>query len=85
MLIRTRFGNVPQLHRVAGPMMDRRQITFEAEPVGGSWAPSGDVLVVQKDRGGDEFFQIHRLDGGQLTPLTDGKSRNSINAWSKDG
>ena len=30
MLISTRFGNVSQLHRVAGPMMDRRQISFEA-------------------------------------------------------
>jgi dipeptidyl aminopeptidase/acylaminoacyl peptidase len=85
MLIRTRFGNVPQLHRVAGPMMDRQQITFEAEPVGGSWAPSGDVLAIQKDRGGDEFFQLYRLDGGRLSLLTDGKSRNSLGAWSKDG
>jgi dipeptidyl aminopeptidase/acylaminoacyl peptidase len=85
MLVRTRFGNVPQLHRVTGPMMARQQITFEAEPVGGSWAPSGDVLVVQKDRGGDEFFQLHRLDGGRLTLLTDGKSRNQMGAWSKDG
>jgi dipeptidyl aminopeptidase/acylaminoacyl peptidase len=85
MLIRTRFANVPQLHRVAGPMMDRRQITFEAEPVGGSWAPSGDVLVVQKDLGGNEFFQLHRLDTGRLTLLTDGKSRNQAGAWSKDG
>ena len=85
MLIRTRFGNVPQLHRVAGPLMDRHQISFEAEPVGGSWAPSGDVLLVTKDRGGDEFFQIHRLESGRLVQLTDGKSRNSLGAWSKDG
>ncbi|GAA4000338.1 S9 family peptidase [Sphingomonas humi] len=85
MLIRTRFGNVPQLHRVAGPMMDRQQITFEAEPVSGSWAPSGDVLAIQKDVGGGEFFQLYRLDGGQLTLLTDGKSRNELGAWSKDG
>jgi len=85
MLVRTRFGNVPQLHRVAGPLMDRHQISFEAEPVSGSWAPSGDVLAVQKDRGGDEFFQIYRLDNGRLTLLTDGKSRNEMGAWSKDG
>jgi len=85
MLIRTRFANVPQLHKVAGPMMDRQQITFEAEPVNGSWAPSGDVLAVQKDRGGDEFFQIYRADNGRLTLLTDGKNRNEMGAWSKDG
>lgn len=85
MLIRTRFANVPQLHRVAGPLMDRQQISFEAEPVSGSWAPSGDVLAIQKDRGGDEFFQLYRLDRGSLALLTDGKSRNQLGAWSLDG
>ena len=48
MLISTRFGNVSQLHRVAGPMMDRRQISFEAEPLGGSLSPTGDVLLVSQ-------------------------------------
>ena len=86
MLIATRFGNVNQLHRVAGPMMDRRQISFEAEPLGGSWSPTGDILLVSKDNGGDEFFQIHSLAGGRLTRLTaGGKSRNSLGAWSHDG
>ena len=87
MLIGTRFGNTAQLHRVAKPMGARRQISFEAEPVGaGSWAPKrGDVLVVQKDIGGNEFFQIYALKDGRLQLLTDGKSRNSLNAWSDDG
>jgi dipeptidyl aminopeptidase/acylaminoacyl peptidase len=87
MLIATRFGNTVQLHRVAGPMMDRKQISFEAEPVGfGSWAPKkGDILLTQKDVGGNEFFQIYALKDGKLNLLTDGKSRNSLNAWSKDG
>ena len=87
MLIGTRFGNTTQLHRVAMPLGDRRQLTFEAEPVGGgSWAPKrGDVLLVQKDIGGNEFFQIFALKNGRLELLTDGKSRNGINAWSKDG
>ena len=34
MLVATRFANTALLHRGAGPMMDRRQISFEAEPVG---------------------------------------------------
>ena len=85
MLIATRFGDVAQLHRVAAPMMDRRQISFEAEPVRGSWSPKGDVLVVNKDTGGSEFFQIYTLKNGQLTLLTDGKSRNSFNGWNQDG
>lgn len=86
-LITTRFGNTAQLHRVAGPGADRTQISFEADRiVGGSWAPKrGDVLVVQKDVGGNEFFQLYTLKDGRLTLLTDGKSRNEAGAWSLDG
>jgi len=85
-LISTRFANTNQLHRVEAPMGARTQISFEAEPVRGSYAPAkGDVIVVSKDRGGDEYFQLHSLKDGRLTLLTDGKSRNQINAWSKDG
>ncbi len=87
MLIATRFGNTAQIHRVAKPMGARKQISFEAEPIGGgSWAPKrGDVLVTQKDIGGNEFFQIYTLKDGQLRLLTDGKSRNSLSGWSNDG
>lgn len=85
MLISTRFGNTAQLHHVAGPMMARTQVSFEAEPVGGWWSPKGDVLVARKDTGGSEFFQLYTLKDGRLTLLTDGKSRNSPNGWSKDG
>ena len=85
-LISTRFANVSQLHRIAMPMGARTQISFEAEPVSGSYAPTkGDVILVTKDRGGDEYYQLHTLKDGRLTLLTDGKSRNQPNAWSKDG
>lgn len=85
-LISTRFGNVSQLHRVAAPMGARTQISFEAEPVSGSYAPTkGDVILVTKDRGGDEYYQLHTLKNGRLTLLTDGKSRNQPGAWSNDG
>ena len=87
MLISTRFGNTAQIHRVAAPMGARKQLTFEAEPVGGAtWAPkSGDIMLVQKDIGGNEFYQIYAMKNGRLELLTDGKSRNGLNAWSKDG
>jgi dipeptidyl aminopeptidase/acylaminoacyl peptidase len=86
MLISTRFGNTAQIHRVAMPMGAREQLSFEVEPVGGRWSPAGDVLVVSKDRGGDEFFQLYTLAEGRLTLLTDGaRSRNSFGAWSQDG
>jgi dipeptidyl aminopeptidase/acylaminoacyl peptidase len=87
MIISTRFGNTAQLHRVAMPMGARRQISFEAEPIGGGgWAPKkGDVFVTGKDIGGNEFYQLYTLKDGKLTMLTDGKSRNSFGAWSDDG
>jgi len=87
MLISTRFGNTTQIHRVAVPMGDRKQLTFEAEPVGGAaWSPkTGDLMLVQKDIGGNEFYQIYAMKDGRLELLTDGKSRNGLNAWSKDG
>jgi dipeptidyl aminopeptidase/acylaminoacyl peptidase len=85
-LISTRFANVNQLHRVEAPMGARTQISFEAEPVRGSYAPmKGDVILVTKDRGGDEYYQLHSLKNGRLTLLTDGKSRNQPGAWSRDG
>lgn len=85
MTIATRFGNTAQIHSVARPMGMRQQLSFEAEPVGGGWSPTGDVLLVQKDIGGNEFYQIYTLANGRLTLLTDGQSRNQFGAWSRDG
>ena len=84
MLVRTRFGNTNQLHRVAVAGGARTQISFEPEPVDGTWSPKGDVLLVAMDRGGSEFYQFYTLKDGRLTLLTDGKSRNEFGAWSKD-
>ena len=84
--VTTRFGNTAQVHEVARPMGMRRQVTFENDAIAAaSWSKKGDVMVVQKDVGGNEFWQIYRLDNGRLVLLTDGKSRNGINAWSHDG
>jgi dipeptidyl aminopeptidase/acylaminoacyl peptidase len=85
--VTTRFGNTAQVHEVARPLGMRRQITFEADAISSaSYARKlGDVLVIQKDVGGSEFWQLYVLDNGRLRMITDGKSRNSINAWSHDG
>ncbi|WBH15215.1 S9 family peptidase [Sphingomonas radiodurans] len=86
LLISTRFANVAQLHTVATPLAMRRQITFEADRIGNaSYSKTGDVLLVQKDIGGGEFFQLYTLKDGRLNLITDGKSRNEFNAWSHDG
>jgi dipeptidyl aminopeptidase/acylaminoacyl peptidase len=87
MMVATRFGNTAQIHRVARPGMDRSQLTFEEEPISDVWVSpgKGDAMIVEKDSGGDEFYQIYRLDSGRLIRITDGKSRNSIGAWTMDG
>lgn len=86
-LITTRFGNTPQVHEVKVPNGARTQLSFETDRIMfAAWAPKrGDILLVQKDVGGNEFFQLYSLTQGKLTLLTDGKSRNQLNAWSLDG
>jgi len=80
MLISTRFGDVPQVHRVLATGAARTQLTFypdrvtsaHYEPVNGSY------FIFSKDIGGGEWFQYYRydVDTGDVTLLTDGKSRN---------
>lgn len=88
-LISTRFGDVPQVHRVAMPGGARTQLTFFSERVtGASYPPSGaSFFLFSKDVGGAEFYQIHRFDlgAGRHTLLTDGKSRNTAVTWARDG
>ncbi|MEY2882847.1 MAG: hypothetical protein RL490_571, partial [Pseudomonadota bacterium] len=85
MIVATRFADAPQLHRVASPGAARQQLSFEAEPVGGRPSPDGKTLLVTKDVGGGEFYQLYTLAEGRLTLLTDGKSRNTGPVWSHDG
>ncbi|MFZ1613408.1 MAG: hypothetical protein WAT51_04510, partial [Holophaga sp.] len=89
LLISTRFGNVPHLHRVGMPMGARTQITFGPERIdGGTFEPTkGEYLIYGQDIGGGEFFQIFRLDlrTRQTSLLTDGKSRNTGAQFSHDG
>jgi dipeptidyl aminopeptidase/acylaminoacyl peptidase len=75
MLIATRFGETNQLHEVAAPKGDRKQITFFGEPVSDG-AYDGESVIYRIDRGGNEFYQYARLGDGGSTLLTDGKSRN---------
>ena len=85
-LISTTFGNVPQIHDVAGPGAARTQLTFYRDGVtGGAWfAPSGRYFVFRKDTaGGGEAMQLFRFDTdtGAATLLTDGKARHGEPAW----
>jgi dipeptidyl aminopeptidase/acylaminoacyl peptidase len=80
MLIITRFAEVPQVHALKMPGGARTQLTFFPDRVGGArFGPKGDYFVFSKDVGGGEWFQYYRYDlaDGNITLLTDGKSRNT--------
>src|SRR3954468_17277860 len=96
-LITTAFdGNTFQIHSVAGPGMDRQQLTFfptgalaagsvAVGNAGASYSPDGSYLVFNKDStSGGETMQLFRFDLAtkKTTLLTDGKSRNRVPVWS---
>ena len=89
-LIRTRFGNSVQVHRVYVPEGRREQVTFFEEPVSDAGFIRGDMnggILLAMSKGGNEDNQIYYLDrkNFQTTLLTDGKSRNGIHAIKEDG
>ncbi|HKJ16531.1 MAG TPA: prolyl oligopeptidase family serine peptidase [Xanthomonadales bacterium] len=86
--IKTRIGNTQQIHRVRQPGGTRNQLTFFKEPVGEVEAqPQGPAVAFTMDKGGSEFAQIFLLDPktGESSLLTDGKSRNRVVLWDKQG
>ena len=88
-LISTRFAQTPQIHRVAMPGGARTQLTFYGDPVRTAiWQPKqGKYFLFAKDTGGGEFYQFYRMDepSGEVTLLTDGKSRNTGPVFAHDG
>ncbi len=89
LIITTRFGNTPQLHRLRAPLGYREQLTFHAEPVSGAVANpyDADSLLFLMDKGGNENDQIYlrSLKDGTERLLTDGKSLNGTPVWAHDG
>jgi dipeptidyl aminopeptidase/acylaminoacyl peptidase len=89
MPILTRFADTGQVHVVKFPAGARTQLTFFPDRVGNTiYEPvRGDSFLFTKDVGGGEFFQIYRYDlaTGDITLLTDGKSRNTDPHWSYQG
>jgi dipeptidyl aminopeptidase/acylaminoacyl peptidase len=89
MLIATRFGDTAQLHLVKMPGGERQQLTFFPDAVanGKFHSNGGDYIVFSKDVGGGEWYQLYRYDvaTGDVTLLTDGKSRNLMGPWSSGG
>ena len=87
LLIKTRFGETEQLHRVAGAGAAREQLTFSPDPV--EWARAartGTGAVFWSDRGGDDNFQMYYLAAnGQTRQLTSGDFIHGSLVWAHDG
>ncbi|MFN2509265.1 MAG: prolyl oligopeptidase family serine peptidase [Chthoniobacterales bacterium] len=88
-LILTRFAETAQVHLVTQPGGARTQLTFFPDRVlNAAFEPlKGDYFIFSKSVGGNEFNQNYRYDFGigDVTLLTDGKSRNSEPEWSNNG
>jgi dipeptidyl aminopeptidase/acylaminoacyl peptidase len=89
MLISTRFADTNQIHLVKMPGGARTQLTFYPDRVAtAQYSPArSNFVVFSKDVGGGEFYQLfaYDLSTGNVTLLTDGKSRNTGPVWSYAG
>ena len=88
-LMRTRLNNTLQLHLVSSPGMKPVPLTDFADAVSGaSFEPkNGAYILFEKANGGDEVFQIFRLDlaSKSVTPISDPKERASAPSWNRQG
>jgi dipeptidyl aminopeptidase/acylaminoacyl peptidase len=90
LLIATRFGETQQLHLVAAPGGERRQLTFARDPcIGGAFSPdpaAADFVYLQ-DHDGDGNYQLFYRHAAEASAqrLTDGKSVNVAPVWSNAG
>jgi dipeptidyl aminopeptidase/acylaminoacyl peptidase len=90
MLILTQLGTATQAYIVKKPGGLRRQVTFYDEAINQCLfnPKGGESIIVQKDKGGDEYYQIyhHNISTGKTYLLTDGgKSHNYNLHWNKKG
>ena len=87
LLIKTRFAETEQLHRVAAAGAAREQLTFGADAV--EWARAaraGGGAVYWMDKGGDDNFQMYYLGAnGQSRALTNGDFIHGSLVWAHDG
>lgn len=88
MFIRTRFGDIGQIHRLYAAGGARQQLTWFEEPIGQVVRRSkASELALTMDQGGGEQDQIFLFDprSAELTLVTDGTSRNRLIQWSRSG
>lgn len=86
--VRTRFGDLSQIHRVHRAGGTRLQLTWFREPMGRvSRRANSRELAITMDSGGGEQDQVFLFDPETATTrmVTDGESRNRLVAWSPNG
>ncbi len=82
-------GNIAQLLRIASPLAEPELLTDGPEPINRAWYEprEGRSIVLERGSGGNEAFQLYRLDLGadllnhRQTLLTDPDQRHALNAW----
>ncbi len=88
-LISTRLKNANQIHRVSEPGAKPEPITDFKDPVNAAhYQPKqGDFFLFEKGNGGDEAFQISRLDleTRSVTPISPQDVRAGTPAWNHEG
>ena len=85
LIVARRAGSVTQLHLVASPSAEPKQLTAFPEPVrfGTFLAKKPDSLIFARDTGGNEQRQIYRLDARAPDPvlLTDPSRKHDAGGW----
>jgi len=89
MLVRTRVGETEQTHLLKSPEAQLKQLTFQPDSIASSlFQPQqGSYFIFGKDSNGNGLVQLYRQDlsSGEVTLITDGKSRNTDALWSNTG
>ena len=88
MYIRTRFGDISQIHKVHAAGGTRLQLTWFREPIGQvTRRENSEDLAITMDTGGGEQDQIFLFDPktASIRMVTDGESRNRRVSWSRNG
>jgi dipeptidyl aminopeptidase/acylaminoacyl peptidase len=90
MLISTRFGEVAQIYRIAGPGEACEQLTFSEEPITIAAScphPTEQGFLFAKDTGGNERYQLFYYDPKTDTSrlLTDQVSKTGSGIWNPAG
>lgn len=88
MYVRTRFGDIAQIHKVHAAGGTRLQLTWFQEPIGEvTRRENSEELAITMDTGGAEQDQIFLFNPKTASTrmVTDGESRNRRVSWSRNG